>query len=85
MDYSPFLTSFLQHFWWVIPFAIIAGIIKSPRGKGIFGEILVKLIAKIRFRSQAKRSVFGLTRTRCLLGTGEKIKGESSNRSLAQL
>ena len=59
--YMDFLASFLQHFWWVIPLAIIVGIIKSPRGKGIVGEMLVKIIAKIRLDKDIYHRVHNIT------------------------
>jgi restriction system protein len=33
---------------WVIPIILLIGVVKSPWFKGIIGESLVKLVAKIR-------------------------------------
>lgn len=61
MDYSPLLTSALQPFWWVILIAIIAGLLKSPWGKGIFGEILVKFITMIRLDKNVYHRIHNIT------------------------
>ena len=46
MDYSPIVNEVLK-LWWVIPIIFILGIFKTPWFKGLFGEALVKLSAKI--------------------------------------
>lgn len=61
MDYTSLITNFFQNFWWAIPLVIIAGIIKSPLGKGIFGELLVRFIAKIRLDKHVYHRIHNIT------------------------
>ncbi len=47
MDLSPIFQSFWQ-FWYLVPIFILAAILKSPWFKGVMGEFIVNLSAKLR-------------------------------------
>jgi hypothetical protein len=47
MDFSPLIQQVVSVLWYLIPFAIIAGILKSPWFKGIAGEFLVNTAARL--------------------------------------
>lgn len=47
MDFTPIITSILSTFWYLIPFFILAALLKSPWFKGVFGEAQVNLAAKL--------------------------------------
>lgn len=48
MDMTPIIESFAKVFLYLIPLAIIAGILKSPWFKGFVGELLVNILLKLR-------------------------------------
>lgn len=47
MDYSPILSEVFK-LWWLIPILLFISIFKTPWFKGVVGEALVKLAAKVR-------------------------------------
>lgn len=47
MDYSPIVNEVFK-LWWVIPIILVISIFKTPWFKGVLGENLVKLAAKLR-------------------------------------
>ena len=47
MDYSPIVTNALQALWWVLPAALILSVFKTRWFKGVVGETVVKLAAKL--------------------------------------
>jgi hypothetical protein len=47
MDLSPIITQIVGALWYLIPIAILAGIVKSPWFKGVAGEFIVNLSAKL--------------------------------------
>jgi hypothetical protein len=47
MDFTPIIISFLSSFWFLIPFFILAALLKSPWFKGVFGEAQVNLAATL--------------------------------------
>ncbi len=46
MDFGPIIQQVFSALWYLIPLAILAGILKSPRFKGIFGEFQVNATAR---------------------------------------
>jgi restriction system protein len=60
MDYAPVINSLLK-VWWLIPLALILGILKSPWFKGLVGEGLVKFAAYLRLRSDTYHAVHNVT------------------------
>ena len=47
MDFSPIIQQVYGALWYLIPLAILAGILKSPWFKGITGEFLVNTAARL--------------------------------------
>ena len=47
MDFSPIIQQVYNALWYLIPLAILAGILKSPWFKGITGEFLVNAAARL--------------------------------------
>ena len=47
MDFSPIINQIVGALWCLIPIAILAGVFKSPWFKGIVGEFIVNLSAKL--------------------------------------
>jgi len=47
MDFSPIISQVVGALWYLIPIVILVGILKSPWFKGIFGEFIVNLSAKL--------------------------------------
>ncbi|WP_223807938.1 nuclease-related domain-containing protein [Marinobacter sp. R17] len=47
MDFAPVLQPLIHALWYLIPLAILGGIIKSPQFKGWVGESLVNLSARL--------------------------------------
>ena len=47
MDFSPIIKQFVSSFWYLIPLFIIVVIIKTPWFKGILGEFVINLSAKL--------------------------------------
>jgi restriction system protein len=46
MDFSLIINQIVSAFWYLIPIAILAGILKSSWFKGVVGEFIVNLSAK---------------------------------------
>ena len=61
LDYSLIIQTFLKHFWWLIPIALIIGFLKSPVGKGYVGEMLVRLAAWLFLDKRTYRRVHNVT------------------------
>lgn len=47
MDYSPIIDQAMK-LWWIIPFLLLISVFKTPWMKGLIGEALVKLVARLR-------------------------------------
>ncbi len=47
MDFTPIINQLIGEFWWLIPLAIIAAVLKSAWFKGVAGELIVNLSAKL--------------------------------------
>ena len=47
MDFSPIINQAIGALWYLIPIAIVAGIVKSPWFKGVVGEFIVNFSAKL--------------------------------------
>lgn len=47
MDFNPIIQQAFNALWYLIPLAILAGILKSPWFKGITGEFLVNTAARL--------------------------------------
>lgn len=47
MDFNPIIQQVFNALWYLIPLAILAGILKSPWLKGITGEFLVNTAARL--------------------------------------
>lgn len=46
MDFSPIINQLIGALWYLLPIAILAGVLKSPWFKGIVGEFVVNFSAK---------------------------------------
>lgn len=46
MNFSPFISQFIQNFYFLIPLIVLIGILKSSWFKGMIGEFLVNISAK---------------------------------------
>ncbi|MCI5211424.1 MAG: nuclease [Candidatus Electrothrix sp. ATG2] len=46
MDFLPIIKQLLGAFWYLLPLAILAAILKSPWFKGVAGEFIVNVLAK---------------------------------------
>lgn len=47
MNFSPMVNQFVGVLWYLIPIAILAAILKSPWFKGVAGEFIVNISAKM--------------------------------------
>jgi hypothetical protein len=61
MDYSPIGSVVLDALWWLIPLAILAGVVGSPVFKGYVGELLVRLAARLRLDKATYHRVDNVT------------------------
>ena len=61
MDYSWVTFDFVKATWWVVPVVILMSLIKTPWFKGLWGEILVKIIARWRLPAEIYRPVHNVT------------------------
>src|SRR3989304_4617983 len=61
MDFFPLLKPIISALWWLIPLAILAGILQSPWFKGLFGELLVRLSAKFLLDEAEYRPIHNVT------------------------
>ena len=48
MDFTPIIQAAIKPILWALPFIVIIGLLKTPKIKGIFGEAIVKLLAKFK-------------------------------------
>ena len=61
MDYSPILQSAFQGLAWFLPLIFLIGFLKLPVVKGYFGELLVRLIARLRLDQSIYHRVDNVT------------------------
>lgn len=61
MDYSPIVNQVYSLLWWLVPLAIAASLIKSAWFKGLVGEALVKLAAKIGLPRKTYHPIHNVT------------------------
>ncbi|ABI56480.1 nuclease-related domain-containing protein [Alkalilimnicola ehrlichii MLHE-1] len=61
MDTNLITTEILKTLWWVIPIALIMAILRSPWFKGLVGESLVKLAAKLRLPASKYHRLHNVT------------------------
>lgn len=60
MDYSPIISVAFK-FWWVIPAIFVVALFKSPWAKGYFGELAVRISAKLRLDGDIYRAIHNVT------------------------
>lgn len=60
MDYSPIVNEVFK-LWWVIPILLFISIFKTPWFKGVLGEALVKLAAKLRLPEETYHRIHNVT------------------------
>ncbi len=51
MDFTPIINQVISALWYLMPLAILAGLIKSPWFKGVVGEFIVNLATKLFLNS----------------------------------
>lgn len=61
MDYSPIVNEVYRQLWWLAPLAIATSVLKSAWFKGLVGEALVKLAAKIRLPKDTYHPIHNVT------------------------
>lgn len=61
MDLFPAILSAFGSLWWLIPLAVVLALVKTPWFKGMFGEFLVKLAARIRLPSAVYHPLHDVT------------------------
>lgn len=61
MDYSPIVSAALKMLWWVLPAVFILSVFKTPWFKGVVGEAMVKLAAKLRLHADTYHRVHNVT------------------------
>jgi len=61
MDFSPITNQIAGVLWYLIPIAILAGILKSPWFKGVVGEFIVNLSAKLLLDKQKYHLIKNVT------------------------
>ncbi len=61
MDFLPAIVSTLGTMWWLIPLAMVLALIKTPRFKGMVGEFLVKLAARLRLPADVDHAMHNVT------------------------
>ncbi|MGM0672786.1 MAG: nuclease-related domain-containing protein, partial [Pseudomonadota bacterium] len=65
MDLSPVLVQGLATWWWIALVALFIGLVRLPVVKGYFGELLVRLTARLSLDRETYRQVHNVTlRTR---------------------
>jgi len=47
MDITPVIAQFLSTFWFLIPIIVLVAVIKTPWFKGVLGEFIVNISAKL--------------------------------------
>jgi restriction system protein len=60
MDYLPIINQIFK-LWWLIPILLAIGVLKSPWFKGILGEALVKLAAKLKLPADSYHPIHNVT------------------------
>ena len=60
MDYSAIVNEVFK-LWWVIPILLFISIFKTPWFKGVLGEALVKLAAKLRLPEDTYHRIHNVT------------------------
>ena len=60
MDYSPIISQFLK-LWWLIPILLVVGLLQSPWFKGVTGEALVRLAARLRLPRDTYHPIHNVT------------------------
>src|SRR5699024_1222496 len=61
MDFSPIVSEALKMLWWVLPVIIILTVFKTPWFKGLAGETVVKLVAKLRLPADTYYPIHNIT------------------------
>lgn len=61
MDFSPLIGEALKGLWWLVPIALLLAIFRSPRFKGVLGEALIKLAAKLRLPKDTYHAIHNVT------------------------
>ena len=61
MDFLPAIVSALGTMWWLIPAAVVLALIKTPWFKGMVGEFLVKLAARLRLPADVYHAMHNVT------------------------
>lgn len=61
IDFTPVLKDVAKTLWWIVPFMVVMGLLQSPWGKGVVGELLVKLAAKLRLPAASYRPIHNVT------------------------
>lgn len=60
MDYSPIIQQVFK-LWWLIPLFLLIALFKSPWFKGMVGEALVRLVARLRLPAETYRPIHNVT------------------------
>lgn len=61
VDFSPVIHEVTQALWWLVPAAILAAILKSPGFKGMVGEFIVKLAARLQLPADTYHRLHNVT------------------------
>ena len=61
MQFLSILKPIFEQLWWILPLLIAGGIAKTPWFKGYFGELLVRLAAKLLLDSNEYRVIHNVT------------------------
>ena len=61
MDLTPLISDFYKILLIVVFIALLIGIFKSPRGKGVFGEAMVRLLSKLMLNKNTYRPFHDVT------------------------
>jgi len=61
MNLSPAILEIAKNFWWFIPVVIIIGIFKTARMKGLIGELLVRLLARLMLSKSIYHKIHNVT------------------------
>ncbi|MDY0134351.1 MAG: NERD domain-containing protein [Atribacterota bacterium] len=61
MDYSAAITNEIYKLWWLIPLLLVVTVFKTPWFKGLAGEALVKLAARLRLPADTYHPIHNVT------------------------
>lgn len=61
MDVSPIINQVLMSLWYLMPIAILIGVFKSPWFKGVLGEFIVNLSAKLLLNKEKYHLIKNVT------------------------